>query len=745
MHDRSHSGNPANVCLRLGEIGLLVLIVALCFFHIGNGDFWTHMRTGKWIVDHRAVPWENLYMYTAEGYPWINHSWLTGIAFYGLWEIGGPAAEQLTLVLLLAASYVVLYVFYRRSGAPGWLGLLIFATGIATARSRYDLRPEMFSGVLVAGFLYYLFEFKSGRRTNLWPVVPLLILWANFHGTTLTATLILIVFAAAEGVQAHFSRGSETKTPLTRKQIGHVCVMIPLSVLLILINPFGWKYFLSLDPRRLAVLNRYLTEWHSLRELVQGFDATTVGLMVAFGMLVLFSFLVARRSFQLSLFLLTLLFVTMAVKSSRQIWVAVQLLVCVAAMNFSCLQARRAANGPEPTIPAVHSRGLAFACLCMGLTIVQAVYFSTAAGYKYGLGVDREYVPAGAVRFMQDNRIRGRLFNDEVDSGYLAWHLYPSQRIFIDGMNAYGPGMFLAAQALRGQNVRSEDFDRWGFDVALIPAKPYFTPLAQLLHRRNDWALVYWDGVSWLFVNREPMYASLIGAREYHDIDPSLPDAFPEAFRQTTLREVHRSLENPVKSASLYSAAGIFCLAAQSVDEARMNFQRALQLRPTSVRAMVGMAKCARRMGELNESIRWCRRILFLQPRMSEAWIILGLSRADLQDAAGTVTALEKAVELGRFDVRIGEKLSLAYLTRGEFREAERLLEATLALNPRSAPLLFALAVTLTHSQPVPEGRIFDSLERSVTLQPGMRNLIRDEASFNGLRDHPRYQRLLSP
>jgi len=130
---------------------------------------------------------------------------------------------------------------------------------------------------------------------------------------------------------------------------------------------------------------------------------------------------------------------------------------------------------------------------------------------------------------------------------------------------------------------------------------------------------------------------------------------------------------------------------------------------------------------------------------MSEAWIILGLSRADLQDAAGTVTALEKAVELGRFDVRIGEKLSLAYLTRGEFREAERLLEATLALNPRSAPLLFALAVTLTHSQPVPEGRIFDSLERSVTLQPGMRNLIRDEASFNGLRDHPRYQRLLSP
>ena len=79
---------------------------------LNDGDTYSHIATGNWMIGHHAVIAADPFSFSHEGAPWIAHEWL---------------AE-----LLLAASF----------GAGGWSGVVAL-TGIAASLAVFQLARHL--------------------------------------------------------------------------------------------------------------------------------------------------------------------------------------------------------------------------------------------------------------------------------------------------------------------------------------------------------------------------------------------------------------------------------------------------------------------------------------------------------------------------------------------------------------------------------------------------------------------------
>jgi len=79
---------------RAGFYGLVLLfgLLAMTARNAIDPDLWWHLRAGQWIVETRAVPHFDPFSFTRAGHAWVAHEWLSEVAFYELWKLGGAAA-----------------------------------------------------------------------------------------------------------------------------------------------------------------------------------------------------------------------------------------------------------------------------------------------------------------------------------------------------------------------------------------------------------------------------------------------------------------------------------------------------------------------------------------------------------------------------------------------------------------------------------------------------------------------------
>jgi hypothetical protein len=140
----------------------------------------------------------------------------------------------------------------------------------------------------------------------------------------------------------------------------------------------------------------------------------------------------------------------------------------------------------------------------MAVAIVAMVrYFPTRAVLDK---IVAQSFPVRAVEYLRQHPVPGSMFNNYGYGGYLVGNL-PDQRVFIDGRGdlyedagVFGEYLELAQlkpaafQVLRAHNIQS----------CLLDSKE---PLAIVLGLHPDWEKRYADGVSALFVRRNPVYS----------------------------------------------------------------------------------------------------------------------------------------------------------------------------------------------------------------------------------------------
>lgn len=187
--------------------GLALFFLALAIQDIWVADLWWQLRTGQWIAEHRALPAVDTLSFTAAGKEWIEMRWLYCLLAYLGWQAGGPALLVLLQTAVLGAAFFVLAWGSRRilTTLPGVLVMLL---GVWAGSTRFVVRPELISYLLLPVFLVVLDGLRRGRFARLGKGLPALqILWTNSHTLFIFGPVLCWTFTAGEALSRVLRRG----------------------------------------------------------------------------------------------------------------------------------------------------------------------------------------------------------------------------------------------------------------------------------------------------------------------------------------------------------------------------------------------------------------------------------------------------------------------------------------------------------------------------------------------------------
>ncbi|AMV40695.1 hypothetical protein [Planctomyces sp. SH-PL62] len=201
------------------------------------GTFW-HTVMGRKMWSSGRLIEADPFSYTFGGTPWTPYEWLAECAMaavHGFSEFDG-------LLLATATTLAGLYTWtahrLMRSGLH-WLPTTLFLTlTIAVSCSHFLVRPHIASIVFLGLTFAFLCDFEAGRigLGRLFWLIPLFIIWTNWHGAVLGGLAILGLAALGWSL----AWGFHLESPVVRpRQAGVLGVLVFGCGLTILVNPYG--------------------------------------------------------------------------------------------------------------------------------------------------------------------------------------------------------------------------------------------------------------------------------------------------------------------------------------------------------------------------------------------------------------------------------------------------------------------------------------------------------------------------
>lgn len=501
----------------------LVLMLLLCVTAAWRpfsaaSDFWGLAAVGRWICTNGDVPRETLFLWSASE-PWVAHSWLTQVVFYGLTLVGNE--ETVTRValaftaLFVALPYLLVWRLWRQHGhISSWI-LLPFSLAIIANFHRYQTRSELFTALLLVWLLTFLTRWAgtsafapwdpARQRSWLGPVFLLasFTLWANLHGAVVVGLAVLGVTAVCDLAQ---DRGGRRAWILV--------VLAGLAPLAVCVNPYGFRYwsvFESVNSFRWARISECAPPWAA--PAVPGAELAVLGLLLA---LALLAWLLSERRRWAHLAWLVV-FAALFANARRNCWLMTLGSLTVLAIYHQSLtpdrlllrfgrQQRQRSAIP----PALRWVVRVWLISWVSLKIAVRVYALQASN----LPARPVHLETGALAFFKEHGLNGRVFNDFETSPYLQWHLADVTPLFTDIHLAYPDDVTrhylqIVQVTPRGRRLL-EELKIDAIVLVLHRPGPSLEPLARFLDRGANWKRVYsgTDAVIWL--RQAPQHASLL-------------------------------------------------------------------------------------------------------------------------------------------------------------------------------------------------------------------------------------------
>ncbi len=493
------------------------LLILLCIAYAwrpleGGSDLWAHAAVGKWIWDTGSIPRETLFIWSEPNTPWIAHSWLSELLFFGLLAQGGAFSVAVFNAAMVVLTFCVLWRLWNREGSFSFWVPMLFALTIWISAPRFQPRPELFSALLLTLLLCLLWK-KTGERRSLWlevvAVFFLFLFWANLHGAVAIGLLLLGGFAVCELIQGKFSRSAWKGFFLLGVAIVAVCL-----------TPYGVGYWQALRPVGGAMF-AHIDEWKPMWAPPVMFDYLAA--LAVLGVIALLAWL-ANPQRNWSQLLCLLLSVALTLNSRRMLWLAAVLFLAVTAVNARYLDSatlwkkwRKLTGGDTgeviPDAMRLIARVGAVTCL-VAWTFAAASRHTPQEAGAWNVYVCN--VPEGAVQFLQPRAASLRIFNDYEDSSYLQWRLngelskttstLGSLPLYIDLLNAYPDSlMFEYLDILAARPQALQKLDERKINCIVLGEHHWKQPLVSFLNRSNsNWESVWNDKQSKVWIKRKP-------------------------------------------------------------------------------------------------------------------------------------------------------------------------------------------------------------------------------------------------
>jgi hypothetical protein len=181
--------------------------VAVCVpaWHVVTGllsDSYMTLYAGRWIATH-GIPHQEVFTLAAQGRPWIDQQWLAELIDYEGWRVGGFGGVGLLNGLAIAGAYCTLAALIWRRGASVMVTVTCSVLALLVAVPAFFIRAQNLALPLFAVLLALCLtdaEREQPRLRRMVLVLPLLVLWANLHGSVLLGAGLAAAYLAYRAV-----------------------------------------------------------------------------------------------------------------------------------------------------------------------------------------------------------------------------------------------------------------------------------------------------------------------------------------------------------------------------------------------------------------------------------------------------------------------------------------------------------------------------------------------------------------
>jgi len=228
-------------------------------------DYWWHLTTGRWMLDHGRIPTTDPFSFTHAGQQWYAHEWLAELMLAVTNHVAGYAGNIVLTAAIATAGAWVLWRSARYYGVDlREATLLIAGSGVFIAKF-FAVRPQVWAFAMLALLLHELAAHDTGCRRRLWHLPLLFAVWINVNLLAITGFVALTLYAAHRGVrwlQARRVDGGES-----RALAQHTWAVTLLSLAALSINPCGpgLLWFARVYVNRLPLAYRYIQEFQPLK------------------------------------------------------------------------------------------------------------------------------------------------------------------------------------------------------------------------------------------------------------------------------------------------------------------------------------------------------------------------------------------------------------------------------------------------------------------------------------------------
>lgn len=485
----------------LNDLAFLLPIVCLFARFSGtqllfaDGDTGWHIRTGEWILTHRAVPTVDLFSFTKGNQAWFAWEWAWDVLFAVIHRIAGLAGVGFCTTLLIGTISLLVYRLALRLSKSSLMSIAVTALAVGVSSIHWLARPHLFSWLFTIAFLNVIASAQAGSRKSLYLLPALMLLWVNIHGGFIAGLLILGCYALGEFLTSLFKEGHGPRAAW--RDAAPYWYSLGLCACATLANPYGWRLHQHVFS--------YLTNGELLDQ-IQEFQSISFHTGPAFlfeAMLVLAAFVIfsslQKRHF--SPVLLLCLWAHFALCSARHIplfmiaaapFVAALLADSLAALPRvgPLASVARTLSGIGKDLEAMEATPRLQVASALGLIVTAALF---GAGQNVFVPqFNAELFPAQAMSVIAAHAGQ-RIYTTDQWGDYLLYRRYPGQRVFFDGRSDFYGNDFIKINqqiALAGHDWKSL-LQRFAIELVLV--KPE-TPLSAVLKLTPGSKILFDDG-----------------------------------------------------------------------------------------------------------------------------------------------------------------------------------------------------------------------------------------------------------
>jgi hypothetical protein len=164
-------------------------------------DSWYALMGGHEIVRH-GLPGHDTLAIWSHGREWVDQQWLGQLVLYGLYAVGGVKLALLGHAAAVGTAFLLAFAFSRRRGASlrsiCWLALPVIFLLIWGS---WNARAQSLAFALFVGVVWLLIADARAPSRRVLLVFPLLVLWANVHGSAVTGAVLIALAGLTYAVE----------------------------------------------------------------------------------------------------------------------------------------------------------------------------------------------------------------------------------------------------------------------------------------------------------------------------------------------------------------------------------------------------------------------------------------------------------------------------------------------------------------------------------------------------------------